>query len=143
MSIFSKQLIVEYTADQMYDLVSDVNAYSTFIPLCASSRILEVQGNQVRAAFQIAKGLLSFEFTTLNTFEPSRSISMNLEHGPFKHFEGVWNFIPQDGNKSFISLYMEFEFSSALFCFALERLFDQLCDLMLHAFCKQAANVYC
>jgi ribosome-associated toxin RatA of RatAB toxin-antitoxin module len=142
MSIFSKQVVVEYSADQMYDLVSDVNSYSSFIPLCTASKIDIAQGDQLFAAFTIAKGPLSFSFTTLNTVEKGKSISMGLESGPFKSFKGTWQFSPLESNKSLISLYMEFEFSNKLLCCILDGLFNQLCELMIQSFRNQAAIIY-
>ncbi len=142
MSIFSKKVIVEYSSDQMYNLVSDVNSYSKFIPLCASSKVLAVQDDQLRAAFKIAKGQLGFEFTTVNTFEKGQFISMHQENGPFKTFKGAWYFTPIEKNKSLISLHFDFEFSSKLLSFILEGLFNQLCDSMIQSFRNQAAKLY-
>lgn len=142
MTTFSRQVVVEYTTEQMYALVSDVNSYAKFIPLITTSRILAVRDNQLRAAFKIANGPLGFEFTTVNTFEKYNYISMNLENGPFKAFNGVWRFTPLARNRSSISLFLEFEFSSKILCFILEGLFDQLCNTMIDAFLGQAAALY-
>lgn len=142
MSIFSKQVIVEYTAEQMYDLVSDIDSYPKFIPLCASCKILATQGNRLHVAFKIAKGPLSFEFTTINTIEKNNFITMDLETGPFKSLKGVWRFTPLEMNRSLISLQLEFEFSSKLFCLILDGLFNQLCDSMIQSFRDRAAMLY-
>ncbi len=92
MSSFHKQVTVHYTAEQMYDLVNDINAYSTFIPLCVSSEVHEELDHKLRATIKIAKGKIGFGFTTVNTMEKGRSITMNLENGPFKSLTGVWRF---------------------------------------------------
>ena len=86
MSSITKQITVPYTADQMYDLVYDINSYSKFIPLCSSSEVHEEQNQQSRATMKIAKGKLALEFTTANTMEKGRSISINLENGPFNPY---------------------------------------------------------
>ncbi len=142
MSVFSKQVCVDYSVAQMYDLVSDVNAYSKFIPLIASARVLTTQGNKLRAVFHIAKGPLCFEFTTVNTAEYCDYITMHLEKGPFKKFNGLWKFKSLGAHKSLVSFSLEFEFSSKLLCFILEGLFNQLCDSMIQAFRDQAAVLY-
>ncbi|MGZ8163749.1 MAG: SRPBCC family protein, partial [Methylobacter sp.] len=64
---------MRYTAEQMYDLVNDINAYSTFIPLCISSEVHEEQDHKLKATIKIAKGKIGFEFTTVNTMENGRS----------------------------------------------------------------------
>ena len=114
MSSISKQVTGPYTADQMYDLVYDINSYSKFIPLCISSKVHEEQDNKSRATMKIAKGKIGFEFTTVNTMEKGRSISINLENGPFKSLKGVWHFTPLGTHECIISLHFEFEFSNKL-----------------------------
>ena len=142
MSSFSKKVTVPYAADQMYDLVNDINAYSTFIPLCVSSEVHEEEDHKLRATIKIAKGKIGFQFTTVNTMEKGRSITMNLENGPFKSLKGVWRFTPSGTHECIISLHFEFEFSNKLLGVALGGLFKQLCDSMVESFRKQAAVRY-
>jgi len=142
MSSFHKQVTVPYTAEQMYDLVNDINAYSTFIPLCISSEVYEEQDHKLRATIKIAKGKIGFGFTTVNTMEKGRSITMNLENGPFKSLTGVWRFTPLGEHECIISLHFDFDFSNKLLGVALGGVFKQLCDSMVESFRKQAAIRY-
>ena len=142
MSSFHKQVNVPYTAEQMYDLVNDINAYSTFIPLCTSSEVHEELDHKLRATIKIAKGKIGFGFTTVNTMEKGRSIAMSLENGPFKTLKGVWRFTPSGTEECIISLNFEFDFSNKLLGVALGGLFKQLCDSMVESFRKQAAIRY-
>lgn len=142
MSSFHKQVTVPYTAEQMYDLVNDINAYSTFISLCISSEVHEEQDHQLRATIKIAKGKIGFGFTTVNSMEKGRSIAMNLENGPFKALKGVWRFAPSGTHECIISLHFDFEFSNQLLGIALGGLFKQLCDSMVESFRKQAVVRY-
>jgi len=142
MSSFHKQVTVPYTAEQMYDLVNDINAYSTFIPLCISSEVHEEQDHKLRATIKIAKGKIGFGFTTVNTMERGRSITMNLESGPFKTLKGVWQFTPSGTHDCIITLHFDFDFSNKLLSVALGGLFKQLCDSMVESFRKQAAVRY-
>ena len=142
MSNFHKQVTVHYTAEQMYNLINDINAYSTFIPLCSSSEVHEEQDHKLRATIKIAKGKIGYEFTTVNTMEKDRSIEMNLENGPFKTLKGVWQFTPTGTDECVISLHFDFDFSNKLLGIALGGLFKQLCDTMIESFRKQAAIRY-
>jgi len=142
MSNFHKQVTVHYTAEQMYNLINDINAYSTFIPLCSSSEVHEEQDHKLRATIKIAKGKIGFDFTTVNTMEKDRFIKMNLENGPFKTLKGVWQFTPTETDECIISLHFDFDFSNKLLGIALGGLFKQLCDTMIESFRKQAAVLY-
>ena len=142
MSSFNKQLTVPYTAEQIYDLVNDINAYPKFIPLCISSEVHEEQDHKLRVTIKIVKDKLGFGFSTINTMEKGRSISINLENGPFKALKGVWRFTPLGTHECIISLHFDFEFSNKLLDVALGGLFKQLCDSMVESFRKQAAIRY-
>ena len=142
MSNFHKQVTVHYTVEQMYNLINDINAYSTFIPLCSSSEVHEEQDHKLRATIKIAKGKIGFEFTTINTMEKDRFIKMNLVNGPFKTLKGVWQFTPTGTDECVISLHFDFDFSNKLLGIALGGLFKQLCDTMIESFRKQAAVLY-
>ena len=120
----------------------NINGYSTFIPLCILSEVHEEQDHKLRATIKIAKGKIGFGFTTVNTMEKGRSISMNLENGPFKSLKGVWRFTPSGTHECIISLHFDFEFSNKLIGVALGGLFKQLCDSMVESFRKQAAVRY-
>ena len=142
MSSFHKQVTVPYTAAQMYDLVNNINAYSTFITLCVSSEVHEEQDHKLRATIKIAKGKIGFGFTTVNTMEKGRSIAMNLENGPFKTLTGVWRFTPLGEHECIISLHFDFDFSNKLLGVALGGLFKQVCDSMVESSRKQASVRY-
>ncbi|MGZ8191401.1 MAG: type II toxin-antitoxin system RatA family toxin [Methylococcaceae bacterium] len=133
---------MRYTAEQMYDLVNDINAYSTFIPLCISSEVHEEQDHKLKATIKIAKGKIGFEFTTVNTMENGRSFAMNLENGPFKTNKEGWQFTPLGTQECIISLHFDFDFSNKLLGVALGGLFKQRCDSMVESFRKQAVVRY-
>lgn len=141
-SSFSKQVTVPYSAEQMFDLINDVRAYSTFIDICRESIVHEEQEHHLTATIKIAMGKLSFEFTTANTMVKGHSIRMNLISGPFKSLKGTWNFTPLANQQCITSLQFDFEFSNRLMSMALDGLFKQLCTSMVESFRKQAAIRY-
>ncbi len=142
MSSINKQVRVRYSAEQMYDLVYDINSYSQFIPLCTYSEVYDEVDNTSKAAMKMAKGALGFKFSTLNTIEKGRSIAINLEQGPFKALKGIWRFTPVNAHESIISLHFEFQFSNLLLDVTLGGLFRQVCDSMIDCFHKQAVVRY-
>ncbi|MCO1589741.1 type II toxin-antitoxin system toxin RatA, partial [Escherichia coli] len=46
----SRTALVPYSAEQMYQLVNDVQSYPQFLPGCTGSRILESTPGQMTAA---------------------------------------------------------------------------------------------
>lgn len=142
MARISKQIQVGYTPEQMYDLVNDIKAYSSFIPLCSRSEVHEQYDHKLRATLTIAKGKAGFSFTTLNFMKKGRSIVMVLENGPFKSFKGVWHFNPYGFHGCSVSLEFEFEFANKLLNAAFSGIFKQLCESMVDSFKKEAIARY-
>ena len=78
MSRISRSALVSYSAKQMYDLVSDIESYSDFLPGCRRGTIIQQSGNEVEAALELAKGSMSYQFSTRNIMVPYESIDMRL-----------------------------------------------------------------
>ncbi len=53
----SRTALVPYSAEQMYQLVNDVQSYPQFLPGCTGSRILESTPGQMTAAVDVFAGL--------------------------------------------------------------------------------------
>ncbi|WP_306462040.1 SRPBCC family protein, partial [Serratia marcescens] len=50
----SRTALVPYSAEQMYQLVNDVDAYPEFLPGCTGSRVLEAGPSQMTAAVDVS-----------------------------------------------------------------------------------------
>jgi len=137
-----KSALVPYTAEQMYGLVDDIDAYSEFLPWCRSSRELSRSDDEVRASIEIAHSGLHKSFTTVNRLQYGKMIEMRLVEGPFKHLEGYWRFdgLGEEGCR--VSLDMEFEFSNRLLGMTVGPLFTQIANSLVDAFIKRAKEIH-
>lgn len=133
--------IVPFTQSQMYDLVNDVAEYPNFLPGCSKVDILNKSQEQIEATVHIAKGSISQSFTTLNKLSKPEYIKMRLVAGPFKHLEGIWKFEPL-GDKTKVSLSMNFEFANKLLSMAVGPIFSNMAQSMVQAFAKRAHEVF-
>ena len=86
----SRTALVPYSAEQMYQLVNDVQSYPQFLPGCTGSRVLESTPGQMTAAVDVSKAGISKTFTTRNQLTSNQSILMHLVDGPFKKLIGGW-----------------------------------------------------
>ncbi len=143
MPLISRNALVSYTTEEMYDLVADVESYAEFLPWCRSTTVLYREGEEVKASIEIAKGALNKSFTTLNRLQKNKMIEMRLVEGPFKHLEGFWRFESLKDNQACkISLDLDFDFENRLIAFAVGSVFNQIANSMVDAFCKRAVEVY-
>lgn len=141
-SVVQKSALVKFSAQQMFDLVDDIESYSKFLPWCGGSRILRREGNIVEGEIQIAKAGFHKSFATRNIIDPGGRISISLLEGPFKSLEGVWNFMPLREDASKISLDLEFEIASTFASLAFGPVFNQICNTMVGSFTQRAKVVY-
>lgn len=142
MTQVQKSALVKYSAQQMFDLVNDIEAYPQFLPWCSGSRIIKREEDVVEAELTISKGGFKKSFSTRNKIDMGGRITVSLLNGPFSHLEGVWNFMPLREDASKISLDLEFEMSGALSNLAFGAVFNQICNTMVASFTDRAKAVY-
>lgn len=142
MPTISTSVCVNYTREQMYELVNDVGAYPKYLPLCREVRVLSAGEHEIKATITLAKGAVRLNFTTANTMEPGRHIYMKLVDGPFKYLRGHWRFDENPHGGCDVSFRVEFEFSNPLLQMALGGIFKEVMESLVAAFCNQAAKRY-
>ncbi len=142
MATVQKSALIKYSAQQMFDLVDDIDAYPEFLPWCAGSEVMLRDANIVEAKVQIAKGGFKNSFATRNVNNAGHSIGMSLLEGPFSSLEGVWSFLPLREDASKISLDLEFEMNGMIANLAFGTVFNQICNTMVTSFTERAKQVY-
>jgi len=141
-SSVSKSAVVPYTAEQMYNLVNDIESYPEFLPWCTHAVIHEQDDNRLTASVSLATGKLKQTFTTENRMQAGERIDVNLVSGPFRYLKGYWTFQNTAGNLCRIELKMDFEFKNRLLKLALGAVFNQFMNSLVGSFVNRAQKVY-
>lgn len=142
MTVVKKSALVKFSAQKMFELVDDIEAYPEFLPWCSGSRVLLRQDGIVEGEIDISKGGINKSFSTRNRLDHGGKIYMSLLNGPFKTLEGVWDFMPLREDASKISLDLEFEISGKLASLAFGSVFNQICNTMVSSFTQRAKAKY-
>ncbi len=142
MTTIRKSALLPYTPAQMYALVDDIDAYSSFLPWCSGARTLSRSEDEVHAEITIAHGALNKAFSTLNRLQRDKMIEMRLVKGPFKRLEGLWRFDAIGDSGCKIALDLEFSFSNKLVELAIGPAFSHIANTLVDAFCQRAKQVY-
>jgi ribosome-associated toxin RatA of RatAB toxin-antitoxin module len=142
MTIVQKSALVKFSAQKMFDLVDNIEAYPEFLPWCGGSRIISRTPEIVEAELIIAKAGFHKSFATRNKRDLGGRISISLLNGPFSSLEGVWSFMPLREDASKIALDLEFEMSGKLAALAFGAVFNQICNTMVSSFTERAKQVY-
>ena len=141
MTTISKSALVPYSAEEMYELVADVESYPRFLPWCAGARVLARDDSGVTAEIDMAFGGIHKTFTTRNHHKPGR-MDIGLVRGPFSRLEGSWRFDQVGDLGSRISLDLEFDFANRLLALAVGPVFSTIANSLVDSFKKRAREVY-
>ena len=129
------------TAEQLFDLVSDVDDYPNFLPWCVALRVTSRNDNEIRADMVVGFKMLREKFTSRVTLTPKERIDVEYLDGPFRYLENRWLFIDKDGGCE-IDFFIDFEFQSRLLRKIMEPLFHEAVRRMVRAFEKRATERY-
>jgi ribosome-associated toxin RatA of RatAB toxin-antitoxin module len=140
--IVKKSALIGYSADQMFDLVADMESYPKFLPWCAGASIVSRERDRVCGRIEVARLGIHQAFTTCNRFEAGKHMQIDLLDGPFRKLTGAWSFLALRENACKVELELDFELSGGLIDKAFGAVFHQLANTMVDAFCKRADEVY-
>jgi ribosome-associated toxin RatA of RatAB toxin-antitoxin module len=132
---------VPYSAEQMFDLVNDIESYPQFLHWCGGARIDERRGNVIEATLDI--GVVGFHrsFRTRNTSSRPERIQIELVSGPFRRLRGEWRFRDENGGSE-VALSLLFEVTLSPFGVVFSKIFEELAGSQVKAFIDRAAKLY-
>ena len=140
-----KSVLIWYSPEEMFRLVTDVDHYPEFLPWCDKARVLETDAHGMVAEVGINLGGIQQTFTTRNDHEEGRSVGMTLVQGPFSKLSGMWRFTPVgDGSQRAckVELDLQYGFSSKTLAALVGPVFDKIAASLVDAFVKRAEAVY-
>lgn len=137
-----RSALVNYSAEQMYDLVNDIEAYPQFMEGCVGAKILARGDDWLEARLDLSKAGVTQSFVTRNQLYPPLKMTMSLVDGPFNYLRGGWQFTPLGEAASKVSFHLEFEMKSRLLGLAVARLFESVSSKQVDALCARARTVY-
>ncbi len=149
MKSLHKSVLIWYSPQQMFDVVTDVARYHEFLPWCHESSVIEQTANGMSA--NIGMQLAGFKqgFTTHNEHitkgDGGLAVQMELQDGPFSKLGGTWSFDPILASETpacKVTLDLSYEIKSTLLQMAIGAAFDKIAASMVDAFVDRAKKIY-
>ena len=137
-----RSALVTFSAQQMFDLVNDIEAYPQYMDGCKSATVLKRDGDWLEARLELSKAGVSQAFVTRNHLQAPERMTMTLLDGPFKRLAGCWQFTPLSAEACKVSFELEFELQNALLGLAVGKLFEAVASKQVDALCARAKQVY-
>jgi ribosome-associated toxin RatA of RatAB toxin-antitoxin module len=145
MKTVRKSVLIWYSANEMFDLVTDVMKYPEFLPWCDRAKILEQDESGMTAELGLSFKGIRQSFVTRNTHVPGRELRLKLVSGPFSNLDGVWKFTPvgEEGERACrVELDLSYGFNSKALQMLVGPVFDKIAASLVEAFVKRAGQVY-
>jgi ribosome-associated toxin RatA of RatAB toxin-antitoxin module len=145
MKTIAKSVLLWYSPQEMYVLVTGVDQYPQFLPWCDRARVVTSDAGGMTAEVGISFSGIRQTFTTRNEHTPDRAVSMKLVNGPFSKLDGEWNFVPLgDGTQRAckVELTLRYGFANATLGKLVGPVFDKIAGSLVDAFVKRAGQVY-
>lgn len=140
-----KSVLIWYSPQEMFRLVTDVARYPEFLPWCDHASVKQTTEDGMVAEIGMAVAGLKQAFTTRNTHVENRSVQMQLVNGPFSSLSGGWTFSPVgDGTQRAckVELDLHYGFSNAALSAVVGPVFDKIAASLVDAFVARAQKVY-
>ena len=135
-----------YDAQQMYDLVADVESYPQFLPWTAAARIRSTREDG-DAVIMLADLVISFKVfrerfgSKVRLYEEQGRIESDYLDGPFKYLKSWWRFADCDGGCE-VEFFVDFEFKNAILQGIIGVVFNEAMQRIVRAFEARAAALY-
>lgn len=142
MTHINRSALVNYSAEQMFALVNDIESYPQFMQGCVAAKVISRSEQEVVGQLTLARAGFRQTITTRNRLVPGREMQMELIEGAFRNFNATWHFEPLTESACKVSLNMSFAFSMGLMDFAMEKLFSSSANNLVDALVKRAHAVY-
>ncbi len=143
-----KSVLLWYSAHEMYELVTGVEAYPEFLPWCSGAEVLERREHGLTARLSLSFAGVRTHFTTRNLHEPNQRVKVELVDGPFSHLDGDWHFKPlqrpgsEVSNACKVVFELRYAFANSAFETVLSPVFDKVAQTFVDRFVERAQAVY-
>ncbi|OYR14608.1 polyketide cyclase / dehydrase and lipid transport family protein [Brucella rhizosphaerae] len=132
----------------MFALVSDVEKYPQFLPMCEA---LSIRSRKVKdgktfliADMTVGYKLIRETFTSQVFLKPEENvIDVKYVDGPFRYLDNRWTFKPVgDGSECDVEFFIDYEFKSRTLGLLMGSMFDLAFRKFSEAFEKRADQIY-
>lgn len=137
-----EQRRLPYGAEQMFDLVADVDKYPEFLPWVVATRVRSHSETEMVADMLVGFKALREKFTSHVTLDRPDHIRVQYVDGPLRDLDNHWTFTPLEDGGCEIDFAVDFVFKSRMFEALAGQYFDRAFRKMVAAFETRADELY-
>jgi len=142
MTEIHRTALVPHSAETLYNLINDVEAYPQFLDGIVDAQEVESSETHMVGRLVVRKAGIERTLVTRNQLERPHRIELQLVEGPLKSLTGLWTITPLGDEGCRVALDMSFETDGRLMAMAFGPILRQLGDRMVDAFVQRANELY-
>jgi coenzyme Q-binding protein COQ10 len=146
MATVYQRLKVPYSAQQMFDLVVDIERYPKFVPGWRAVRITDRKGDGERGWLHVDQVIsdkgIRFRFDTDARFTRPTYLRIAANGRPFQYFVLRWQFHPQDDGGCEVIAHARYRLRNVPLRHLAEKYFSQTFNTVVSSFAERAKKLY-
>ncbi len=131
-----------YTAEQMFDLVADVDTYPEFLPWVVATRVRRDSDTEMTADMLVGFKALREKFTSKVVKDRPNTINVHYIDGPLRDLDNNWTFRDVGEGACEIDFCVDFAFKNLMFEALAGQYIDRAFRKMVNAFEARAGELY-
>ena len=131
-----------FTAQQMFDLICDVDSYDRFIPYCTAARTRERTETEMLGDLAIGYKFLRETYTsTISMARDPLTVTVAQAKGPFRHLFNQWVFEDTETGCN-VHFELQFDFAVPMLKKLIAPMMDRVVEKFIGAFETRALEIY-
>lgn len=134
--------VQNFPAQSLFDLVLDVNSYSSFLPYCTSSKIISHMQNEILADVTISFSIFRYSYRSIIKYDTEKLFVEvthdKTAHTPFVNLINTWEFTRITNNSAQINFFVSFEFTNKIVNLLVSKVFNKISKIILETFQNEA-----
>jgi len=138
MNKIHRSALVLVSAEQLYDLIIDIEQYPKFLDGVVAARVLEACGTEMLGQLTVRKAGFERTLVTRNTLVRPFSIEMDLAEGPLESLTGLWQIKELGPTGCKVTFDLTFNAGQGLKASTFALMFKKIADTMVSSFVARA-----
>lgn len=147
MPVVENNRILEHKLEVLYDVITDVESYSEFIPWCKKVTVITERTNEVISDVNVEFLFIKEKYRSIAKFEPPEEkdgeiiakVDIEMLEGPFEYFSTIWvlKSVNKDKNKTLVDFRCDFSFKNKIYDGIASTVLMAANDKIINAFIKR------
>ena len=138
----TERLHLAYSAEQLFDLVADVERYPEFAPWVIAARVQRREGQTIWIDMRLGTSLFNKRFATVARLDRPRRIDITSRDPLLEYFEESWIFEPATEGGTIVTYQVDFRLRSRALQALIGASLAERAAAMVGAFRHRARQIY-